>query len=86
MCTRINRWQGAEWDQNVALYVDASHAHLRPGSIMGMPETEALLKDPGLPFSDGASRTSSRGRKRPSPFPTRAIRAFTTVDEDPDRA
>jgi apolipoprotein N-acyltransferase len=43
-----NRWQGAEWDQNVALYVDASQRTCGP-AIMGMPETEALLKDPTCP-------------------------------------
>lgn len=43
-----NHWQGAEWDQNVAMYVDASQRTCGP-VITGMPETEALLNAPDCP-------------------------------------
>ena len=61
-----NRWQGAEWDQNVALYVDASQRTCGP-AIMGMPETEALLIDPSCP-SVTAKPDIIAWPEAPSPF------------------
>jgi apolipoprotein N-acyltransferase len=46
--TQSNSWQGAEWDQNVSMYLDASTRTCGP-LIQGMPEMDVPLVQPTCP-------------------------------------
>jgi apolipoprotein N-acyltransferase len=64
--THSNQWSGADWDQNVAMYLDASQRSCGP-YIAGMPETSAVWVQPDCPAVP-ASPDMIAWPEAPSPF------------------